>query len=186
MKREVSDLNILNKFTQDFCAVVNEYSKYIIVSGFVAISHGRSRGTEDVDIMIKKIPFFDFDKMHKKLLESGFECLYPSDVEEIYHFLEDGDNVRYSWKDIEIPNMEVKFAKDSLDEEQFTNRRKIEFTGLDIFFPKIEEAIAFKEEYLKSEKDLEDAEYLRIIYEGKLDSEYIEKYKQKIKDIKLN
>ena len=55
MKREVSNKTILDEFTEDFCKVVNSHCKYIICSGFVAISHGRSRGTEDMDMIIEKL-----------------------------------------------------------------------------------------------------------------------------------
>jgi hypothetical protein len=183
--REISDINILNKFTEDFCKIVDKYAKYIIVSGFVAIAHGRSRGTEDIDILIEQLPFSKFEKMHLELIHSGFECLYPKNVKEIYDFLKDRINVRYVRKGLEIPNMEVKFAKDQLDEMQFKTRQKIKFTDVDVYFPKIEEAIAFKEEFLRSDKDIEDAKHLRIIYENKLDEQYINKFKILIQKIKL-
>ena len=186
MDRRVSDVNILNKFTEDFCGVVNLYAKYIVVSGFVAISHGRSRGTEDVDIIIERLSFSRFKELHDALVSVGFECLYPLKVEDIYEHLVGKLNARYSWKGVELPNMEVKFAKDSLDDEQFENREKIEFTGVDVFFPKIEESVAFKEECLGSEKDMEDAKHLRLIYEGKLDEDYIGEYKKKIRRIKFS
>lgn len=47
----VDDKNLLKKFTEDFCYIVEKYSKYAIVLGYVAISTGRSRGTE-VKILI--------------------------------------------------------------------------------------------------------------------------------------
>ena len=109
MDRKVSDVNILNKFTEDFCSVVNKYARYVVVSGFVAISHGRSRGTENVDIMIEGLSFVEFKKMDDVLVEAGFECLYPLKVEDIYKHLTGKLNVRYSWKGVELPNMEVKF-----------------------------------------------------------------------------
>jgi len=55
MSREVKERTILDTFAEDFVDVVRKHAKYIIVSGFVAIAHGRSRGTEDVDIIIEKI-----------------------------------------------------------------------------------------------------------------------------------
>ncbi|MCK4997713.1 hypothetical protein KAS08_05400 [Candidatus Pacearchaeota archaeon] len=186
MDREISDRNILNKFTEDFCKIVNNFAKYIIVSGFVAISHGRSRGTEDIDIMIERLSFVKFGEMHNALVLAGFECLYPLKTKNIYENLTGKLNVRYSWKGIELPNMEVKFAKDSLDDEQLETRKKIEFTDVDVFFPKIEESIAFKEEFLGSNKDIEDAKHLRLIYLDRLDEDYIEKYKEKIRRIKFN
>lgn len=44
--------------------------------------------------------------------------------------------------------MEVKFAKDKLDEEQINARVKLPLTGLDVYFSTVESNIAFKEEYL--------------------------------------
>ena len=52
---KVSDINLLNKFTKDFCNIVEKYCKYVVVSGFMAIATGRSRGTEDIDIIIERI-----------------------------------------------------------------------------------------------------------------------------------
>lgn len=183
--REVPDINILNKFAEDFCEVVNKYAKYVVVSGFVAISHGRSRGTEDIDIIIEELPFDKFEKMHNDLICKGFECIFPLDIKEIYRYLESKINVRYTWKKMELPNMEVKFAKDEIDRMQLETRKKIEFTDVDVYFPKIEEAIAFKEEFLGSNKDIEDAKHLRIIYMNRLDEKYISEFKKLIKEVKL-
>ena len=55
LTRKVDDKTILDKFVEDFVKVIEKYCKYIIVSGFVAIAHGRSRGTEDIDMIIEKI-----------------------------------------------------------------------------------------------------------------------------------
>ena len=80
---------------------------------------------------------------------------------------------------------EVKFVKDELDELQMRTRKKLDFTGLDIWFSSIEFNIAFKEELLKSEKDMEDAKHLRIIYKDELDNNFIEEIKYKIRKLRL-
>jgi hypothetical protein len=46
--------------------------------------------------------------------------------------------------------------------------------------------IAFKEEYLKSDKDLEDARHLRIVYEEEIDENEIKKIKEKIRKLRLD
>ena len=74
--------------------------------------------------------------------------------------------------------MEIKFVKDELDEEQLKNRQRLPLTGLNIYFSSIESNIAFKEELLKSPKDLDDARHLRIIYEGKINEDKISEIKQ--------
>ena len=64
MSREIKERTILDKFAEEFVDVVEKHAKYIIVSGFVAIAHGRSRGTEDVDMIIERIGKDAFKKMH--------------------------------------------------------------------------------------------------------------------------
>jgi hypothetical protein len=187
MKREVSDKTILDEFAESFCKIVNEHCKYIICSGFVAISHGRSRGTEDIDMIIEKLSWKDFNELHKDLIKNNFICMQSDNSKSIYaDYLSKGDSVRYTPKEHMLPEMEIKFAKDEIDNFQLNSRIKIPFTGLDIYFPRIEEAIAFKEEYLKSDKDIEDAKHLRIIYEDKIDENYIKEFKDKINKIKMH
>ena len=66
MKRGISDKINSDKFAEEVCAIIEKHVKYIIVFGFVAISHGRFRTTEDIDIIIEKIPFEKFNAAHKK------------------------------------------------------------------------------------------------------------------------
>jgi hypothetical protein len=46
--------------------------------------------------------------------------------------------------------------------------------------------IAFKEEFLKSEKDIDDAKHLRIIYSDVLDANEIKKIKVEIRRLRLS
>ena len=185
MERKVYDKNILDEFAEDFTAVVEKYIKYIIVSGFVSISHGRTRGTEDIDMIIEKIPLDVFFRMHNDLVKSGFECIQSETPEEVFNYLIKGDSIRYVRKGEFLPEMEVKFSKDEIDELQLSSRQKLPLSGLDIWFSSIEMNIAFKEELLKSEKDLEDAKHLRIIYEGEINETLINDIKKKIRTLRL-
>ena len=80
--------------------------------------------------------------------------------------------------------MELKFTKDLLDEYQLKTKVKLKLTGLDIWFSSIEMNIAFKEEYLKSPKDLEDARHLRIVYKENIKEEEIKKIKDMLSKLK--
>ena len=82
--------------------------------------------------------------------------------------------------------MEIKFAKDELDLYQLATKVKLPLTGLEVWFSSIEMNIAFKEEYLKSDKDLEDAQHLRIVYKNKLNEDTINKIKKDIKRLRMN
>ena len=189
MERRIEDRTILDKFVEDFCAITEKYCQYIICSGFVAIAHGRTRGTEDIDMIIEKISFDTFFKWHSELIGNNFQCIQSDKPKKLYEdYLKNGISIRYVWKSDSFapPEMEVKFAKDSLDEQQIKERQKLPLTGLNIYFSSIESNIAFKEEYLGTEKDLEDAKHLRIIYKGKFDEKKVNKIKEDIIKFRKN
>ncbi len=167
----ISDRNVLKNFSEHFCRIVGKYCKYIIVLGYVA--SGRSRATEDIDMIIERIPREKFINLHKDLTIEGFICIQDDDPEELFNYLKENTSIRYDRKEMELPNLELKFAKDFLDDYQIKTRIKLPLTGLDIWFSSIEMNIAFKEEYLKSEKDLEDARHLRKVYKDQINEESI-------------
>lgn len=180
---EIDDKNVLKEFCEKFCNIVEGCCKYIIVSGYVAIASGRTRGTEDIDMIIEYIAPDTFFELHDKLIKSGFECIQSSKSKTIYEYLSNYDSVRYSYKGHIVPQMEVKFAKDNLDKYQLQNRKKLILTGIDVWFSSIEMNIAFKEEYLKSDKDIEDATHLRLVYD--VDENEIKSIKEQIRKYRL-
>lgn len=183
MERKISDRTILDNFVEDFCGIMEKYAPYIVCSGFVAIAHGRTRGTEDVDMIIEPITKTKFIELHKTLIRGGFQCIQSDNPDKLYiDYLTKGISIRYVWKNENFapPEMEVKFAKDELDRMQIKERQKLPLTGLSVYFSSIESNIAFKEEYLGAEKDLEDALHLRIVYRDKLDEDKIKKIKREI------
>jgi len=185
MDRNIKDKNILDEFCIKFCKILEKHCRYIIVSGFVAISSGRTRGTEDIDMIIPRLEKHLFINLHNDLIKNNFVCMQSSNPEEIYDYLTDKTSVRYTLEDKPLPEMEIKFAKDELDEYQLKTRTKLPLTGLDLWFSSINGNIAFKEEYLKSDKDLEDARHLRLVYEEQVDEKEINRIKQLIKRLRL-
>ena len=185
MERAIEDRNILDKFCTDFCNVINKHCHYIVVSGFLAIASGRTRGTEDIDMIIERLSLEKFKGVFEDLTRQGFVCMQSNSAEEVYDYLKDNISVRFTWKNKELPEMEVKFAKDILDKYQIDNRVKLELTGLDVWFSNVNVNIAFKEELLKSPKDMEDARHLRIVYLEMIDEEEIDNVKRLIKELRL-
>lgn len=166
MERSISDRSILDRFCTEFCAIVDKHAKYIIVSGFIAIAAGRTRATEDIDMILEPINKTRFTRLHTELVERGFTCMQSDNPTVLYDdYLKQKTSIRYTYQDKHAPEMEVKFAKDQLDLLQLQGRIKIPQTWLDVWFGSIEMTIAFKEDYLKSDKDLEDARHLRIVFE---------------------
>jgi len=45
--------------------------------------------------------------------------------------------------------------------------------------------VAFKEEYLKSDKDIEDAKHLRVIFRELVDENEVQKIKRLIRELRL-
>lgn len=183
--REIGDMNILKSFCEDFCAIVEKHCRYIIVSGYLAIATGRSRATQDIDMILERINEKKFSALHNNLVQNGFVCIQGDTAHELYEYLSDKTSIRYVYKDTFLPEMEVKLAKDIIDDIQLAGRMKIPLTDVNVYFGSIEMNIAFKEEYLKSEKDIEDAKHLRIVFKEEIDEEKILKLKKLIRDVRL-
>jgi len=184
MQTNISDMNILNQFCEDFCHIVMQHAKYVIVSGFIAIASGRPRGTEDIDLILEKLSPQKFTKLHADLVNHAFVCIQSDDSKTLYEYLEHHDSIRYTRKHAFLPQMEVKFAKDRIDEQQLQHPVKLPLTGIDVLFGDLETNIAFKEAYLKSDKDLEDARHLRIVFKEQISEEKINKAKQLIQQLR--
>ncbi len=171
--RELSDLDL---FALDFIKNLKKYSKYVIVSGYVSILLGRSRSSEDIDMIIPKIEQSKFSKLLKELKENDFYCLNAEDEKEIYEYLNEGFAVRFAKKESVIPNMELKFAKNKIDDLTLKKIIRVKVNEDEIIISHLELQIAFKEKVLKSPKDLEDARHLRNIAKDNLDFDLIKQY----------
>ena len=185
MERGVSDLNVLEKFAIEFSNIIEKYCKYIIVSGFVAIAHGRTRATEDIDMILEKIDKPTFQLIHDDLVKNGFECLQGNTASDLYDdYLIKKTNIRYVKNGELVPEMELKLEKDQLDNIQIKEREKFPITNIPLWFSSIEANIAYKETFLKSPKDMEDAKHLRIMYGGKVNNEKIKYYERLIRQLR--
>jgi len=161
---------------------VEKHCSYIIVSGFVAISSGRTRATEDIDIFIEELDKEVFIKLYKELKKANFWCLNTEDEKEIYDYLKNNLGVRFAKSKETIPNMEVKFALKKSQKESFKDRIKVIIGKEDLKISSLERQIAFKKYCLKSDKDMEDARHLEKLFKDKLSYDKIRKYKKLIEN----
>ena len=173
--RELSDLD---RFILDFIKVLNKHVKYVIVSGYVAILLGRGRASEDVDIIISKIDFSTFKLLYSELRENKFYCLNAEEEKTVYSYLEDNLAVRFAKMRSVIPNVEMKCVKDKVDRIAIENAINVKLSEGVLKISNLELQIAFKEEVLRSPRDLEDAEYIRDVAKGYLDEKLIQSYKE--------
>jgi hypothetical protein len=180
-----ADSNYLIEFCENFCKILEKFANYIVVSGFFVICSGRSRGTEDIDIIMESIEFESFKKLFAELQKHDFTCLQSSNPQEVYDYLTALVPIRIIHAQNLIPNIELKFVKDALDRYQMSTRKIFESINQHIYFSSVEANIAFKEVLLKSPKDLDDAKHLRIIYAEIISEAEIDKFKQMIKKHRL-
>lgn len=176
------DISIKNKvvskldiFVIDFINVLKKYVDYVVVSGYVSILFGRSRGTEDVDILIKKIDIDTFIKLHKELIEKNYWFLNAENPIELYGMLENKLAIRATLKNTVIPNIEIKFAKNELDIISLNEHRVVKIGKESLNISPIELQIAFKL-HLGSDKDIEDAVYLYDIFLEHLNKAKLKQY----------
>ena len=165
----------LDEFAFRFCSILEKHTKYVIISGYVAILFGRSRATEDVDMFIQQIDKKQFNGLFKELKKNGFECITAS-MKQAFENLSEDMPIRFAVGKIFIPNMEVKFARKLVDVKSLTENLRVITSFGHVYVSYIEPQIAFKRVCLGSDKDLEDARHLEKVFEGKIDKEKIKNY----------
>jgi len=177
--REPSDLD---NFALDFIKILRKHTNYVIVSGYVSILLGRSRASEDIDVVVPKIDFRKFQAMYKDIKKKNFICLNVEDDKSVFSYLEDGVAVRFANKGNVIPNIEFKFAKNKFENIALDESITVKLSEEELKISPLELQIAFKQEVLKSPKDLEDAHHLEKIAESYLDNKMIKKYREMLRE----
>jgi len=172
------EINELDKFVFKFIRFLEKYTDYVVISGYVSILLGRSRSTEDIDVFIKEIDFEAFSRFYDELKGNGYWCLNAEEAHEIYNYLSQGLAARFALENETIPNFEVKFAKKPLDKASFEDRIIVATQLGNVYISSLERQIAFKKYYLKSDKDIEDAEHIESLFKDNIDKEKINKYKK--------
>jgi hypothetical protein len=169
---------LLDEFVIDFTKILQKHAKYVIVSGYVSILFGRSRATEDIDIIVEKMSKNRFYDFYSDLQKNGYWCVNIEDKDEILRMLLDGLAVRFAKKPNIIPNVEFKFVKNSLEENVIKTSLDVIMTTGRIKISNIELQIAYKEKVLKSDKDLEDAKHLEMVFKDRMNNKLLEKYRK--------
>lgn len=117
-------LSNVDKFVLEFVDLLKNHFRYVIVSGYVAILFGRSRGTEDIGILIEKITKSEFFNFVSEI-EDRYDFLNPEDREGLYEMLSENLGVRISKKNAITPNIELKITKNEVEKYVLDNRLKV-------------------------------------------------------------
>lgn len=175
------ELSLLDSFVLSFTEhLATNNIKYVIVSGYVAILFGRSRISEDVDILIEHISFEKFLEFWSGI-EQGYECLNTGNSYEAYNdYLENHHAIRIAKKGSFIPNIELKFVKNDLDRYSLEHRRHVKIADRSLYLSPLELQIPYKL-FLGSEKDIEDARFLFKLFKDNLDIVLLKMFLTKLK-----
>ena len=179
--RLVKELNDLDKLVLDFVRILDRNKvKYVLVSGYVSILFGRSRSSEDIDIIVKKLPKRRFAVLWEDLLKY-FECLVPDNFESAYDkYLMKQTSIRFSRKDQPIPNIEFMFPKaEDLDNWVLKNGKQVRLNRQILKISPIELQIAYKL-FLGSGKDIEDARHLYQLFKENLNQKLLSEFLLKL------
>lgn len=178
LEREKNDLD---EFVLEFTSVLNRLKvRYVVVSGYVSILFGRSRSSEDVDLIIERADADAFKRLWNSASRE-FECLNTGDCDEAYtEYLCHDMAIRFARVGKAIPNMEIHFPKDELDRWTLANRKEVLFNGHRLFISPLELQIPFKL-HLGSEKDIEDARHLYRMFKVKLNEKMLSSFSKKLK-----
>jgi len=177
LNRELNDLDL---FVKDFLDVLKKYSSYLVVSGYVSISSGRTRGTEDVDVLVEVFDKKLFEKLFYDLEKNNFWCYQSDDFEEVYDYVREMKSIRFARKNEMFPNIEFILVDESKKAKyfEFTHPQKIRVKDFEFLIPPIEFEILYKEIVLGGDKDLADAKHLRLFYSEILEGNKFNEYKK--------
>ena len=160
------DLTELDLFVKKFLEILRKYSDYLIVSGFVSICSGRTRATEDVDVLVSRIEMESFKKLFDELNKEGFWCYQGDDFKEVYSYVEGMHAIRFAEINTLFPNIEFIPIDESKIAKfyEFTHPQRIRIGDFEFKIPPIEFEILYKEIILAGDKDMQDAAHLRSFF----------------------
>lgn len=115
-------LNDLDELLVGVGTVLDETGvQHAVVSGYVAVLFGRSRATEDIDVICDPFGRETADEVVERLRRAGYwGSAMPLD--DAYETLADGLPVRIAEDGHRVPNVELKFASDEDDRISLRNR----------------------------------------------------------------
>lgn len=173
-------LTDLDEFVFDFLHVLDKYCTYVIISGYLPIFFGRSRGTEDVDVFIDHIDEQTFIRFYNELVKENYYFLNPEDEHGLYEMLTENLGIRAAKKESIIPNIKMKFTKDDIDRFTMENRMEVHVANTNRFFIALLEVEIPYKLYLGSEKDIEDAVYLWEIFQKYINKKLIHRFMKEL------
>lgn len=176
VERAPSELDAL---AIEFSSILDELDvDHVFVAGYVAILAGRSRATQDIDVLLARCDERTVDRLVGELEASGFwGPAMP--LAEAYGMLANGDNVWVAREDEMTPHLELKFVDDEFDRASLEHAITGRIGDAEIPVGPLELQIAYKL-YLDARKDFEDAVHLYTMFEESLSTGELETWVRKL------
>ncbi|WP_248517044.1 hypothetical protein [Salinarchaeum laminariae] len=151
---------------------------YAVVSGYVAVLLGRSRATEDIDVIVDPFDEATGTALADALQDAGFwGPAMP--LEQLYDTLADDLPIRVARADRRVPNVELKFATDEYDRAALDEQVTVRFSDAEFAIGSLELQIAYKLN-MGAQRDYEDALYLYEMAKPSLNSRALEEYAERL------
>jgi len=160
------EITKLDQFALDVVGLVQKYTDYVIISGYVSIFFGRARATEDIDMFIKNLSYDLFSALYEESVTKGYEWTVDNPEDLYFEYLKKCVPICIWRKAFPLLRIEMKIATKPSQLIQFQDKITVKFKGQTLFMANIEGQIAYKRYIAKSEKDLADARHLELVFQG--------------------
>ncbi|WP_241981520.1 hypothetical protein [Halorubrum sp. GN11_10-6_MGM] len=142
--------------------------------------NGRSRSTEDIDIILEALSETETEQLVTEVEDRGYWGM-AMPLAEMYSMLRDGDRIRIAEEGEMYPNFETWFVSNDVEREALSNQLTVEFDDSQIEISPLELQIAYKLRLAQtanslSGKDFEDALHLYLTFEERFNMEALEQY----------
>lgn len=165
--------NDLDELAIRFSDILDDIGiEHVYVSGYVAILTGRSRATEDIDVLLERVDEDAIELLVRRLEEDGlWGPAMPLD--RMNEMLE--DNIWVARDGEMVPHLEVKFVDDRFDRASLDHRIVARIAEAELPVGPLELQIAYKL-WMGSETDFEDAVHLYTLFEESLSMADLEEW----------
>lgn len=165
--------NALDELAIRFTTILNDLGiDHVYVSGYIAILTGRSRATEDLDVLLERIDEPTIQRLTSRLDDEGFWGPAMS-LDRMAEMLADALWIAADGE--LVPHLEAKFVSDRFDRASLRKRLTASIGGATLPIGPLELQIAYKL-WMGSQTDVEDALHLYELFEESLSTTELERW----------
>lgn len=146
--------------------------QHVYVAGYTAILAGRSRATEDIDVLLAPQSESTISQLVDRLTAADLWGPAMS-LEDMYETLETGGRVWIARTDHVIPHLDVTFVADEFDRASLRNAIPARIGHAELPIGPLELAIAYKL-HMGAQRDFEDALHLFSLFGETLSTDRLE------------